>query len=119
MITGLPLVKIGFRNGQRRPYCTRVSDCYLSRKAVATGQTLKRAEFKWYKINDAGQEAEYFNMLLFSPFRSYPRRFPERCGDKYHFFLSTADGSAKVDISDGAIHLFTWLIRLHIGLKCG
>ena len=49
-------------------------------KAVATGQTLKSAEFKWYKINDAGQEAEYFNMLLFSPFRSYPRRFPERCG---------------------------------------
>lgn len=21
-------------------------------------------EFKWYRINDAGQEAEYFNMLL-------------------------------------------------------
>lgn len=32
--------------------------------AVATGQTLKSAEFKWYKINDAGQEAEYFNFLL-------------------------------------------------------
>jgi hypothetical protein len=45
--------------------------------------------------------------------------FLKGVGDKYHFFLSTADGSAKVDISDGAIHLFTWLIRLHIGLKCG
>ena len=33
-------------------------------KAVATGQTLKEAEFKWYKINDAGQEVEYFNMFL-------------------------------------------------------
>ncbi len=33
-------------------------------KAVAQGQTLKSAEFKWYKINDAGQEVEYFNMLL-------------------------------------------------------
>ena len=33
-------------------------------KAVATGQTLKSAEFKWYKINDAGQEAEYFNIQL-------------------------------------------------------
>ncbi|ATG03481.1 MULTISPECIES: Hcp family type VI secretion system effector [Lelliottia] len=33
-------------------------------KAVATGQTLHSAEFKWYQINDAGQEAEYFNMLL-------------------------------------------------------
>ena len=33
-------------------------------KAVATGQTLKSAEFKWYKINDADQEVEYFNMLL-------------------------------------------------------
>ena len=33
-------------------------------KAVAQGQTLKCAEFKWYRINDAGQEVEYFNMLL-------------------------------------------------------
>ncbi|HDG1709494.1 TPA: Hcp family type VI secretion system effector [Kluyvera ascorbata] len=33
-------------------------------KVVAKGQTLKSAEFKWYKINDAGQEVEYFNMLL-------------------------------------------------------
>lgn len=32
-------------------------------KAVSTGQTLKSAEIKWYKINDAGQEVEYFNML--------------------------------------------------------
>ncbi|MHA7845636.1 Hcp family type VI secretion system effector [Serratia sp. D1N4] len=33
-------------------------------KAVATGQTLKSAEIKWYCINDAGQEIEYFNTLL-------------------------------------------------------
>lgn len=33
-------------------------------KAVATGQSLQSAEFKWYKINDAGQEVEYYNMLL-------------------------------------------------------
>ncbi|MGC6133116.1 type VI secretion system tube protein TssD [Enterobacter cloacae] len=33
-------------------------------KAVVTGQTLKTAEFKWYKINDAGQEVEYYNMTL-------------------------------------------------------
>lgn len=33
-------------------------------KAVAQGQTLKSAEYKWYRINDAGQEVEYFNMLL-------------------------------------------------------
>jgi type VI secretion system secreted protein Hcp len=33
-------------------------------KAVATGQTLKSAEFKWYNINDAGQEVEYFNIML-------------------------------------------------------
>lgn len=33
-------------------------------RAVATGQTLKSAEIKWYRINDAGQEVEYFNMLL-------------------------------------------------------
>ncbi|RJT50884.1 Hcp family type VI secretion system effector [Rahnella variigena] len=33
-------------------------------KAVATGQTLESAEFKWYRINDAGQEVEYFNMYL-------------------------------------------------------
>lgn len=33
-------------------------------KAVTSGQTLKSAEFKWYRINDAGQEAEYFNIKL-------------------------------------------------------
>lgn len=33
-------------------------------KAVATGQTLESAEIKWYRINYAGQEEEYFNMLL-------------------------------------------------------
>ena len=33
-------------------------------KAVATGQTLKSAEIKWYRINHGGQEEEYFNMLL-------------------------------------------------------
>lgn len=33
-------------------------------KAVATGQTLCSAEIKWYRINDAGQEVEYFNMFL-------------------------------------------------------
>lgn len=27
-------------------------------------QTLKSAELKWYRINDAGQEEEYFNILL-------------------------------------------------------
>jgi type VI secretion system secreted protein Hcp len=31
---------------------------------VATGQNLESAEIKWYRINDAGQEVEYFNMLL-------------------------------------------------------
>lgn len=40
-----------------------VSSPYLY-KAVTTGQTLKSAEFKWYKINDAGQEVEYFNTTL-------------------------------------------------------
>lgn len=33
-------------------------------KAVATGQTLRSAEFRWYNINYAGQEEEYFNILL-------------------------------------------------------
>ncbi|WP_067704419.1 Hcp family type VI secretion system effector [Erwinia sp. ErVv1] len=33
-------------------------------KAVSIGQTLKSAEFKWYRINHASQEEEYFNMLL-------------------------------------------------------
>lgn len=31
---------------------------------MTTGQTLKSAEFKWYAINDAGQEAEYYNIKL-------------------------------------------------------
>ena len=33
-------------------------------KAVTSGQTLKSAEIKWYKIDDAGQEVEYFNTKL-------------------------------------------------------
>ncbi len=33
-------------------------------KAVTTGQTLPSAMFKWYRINDAGQEVEYFNTKL-------------------------------------------------------
>lgn len=39
------------------------SSTYLY-KAVSTGQLLKSAELKWYRINDAGQEVEYFNMFL-------------------------------------------------------
>ncbi|MFE8118226.1 Hcp family type VI secretion system effector [Brenneria goodwinii] len=33
-------------------------------KFVATGCTLQSAEIKWYQINRAGHETEYFNMLL-------------------------------------------------------
>ncbi|OCQ51869.1 Major exported protein [Photorhabdus australis subsp. thailandensis] len=33
-------------------------------KAVATGQTLQSANIKWYRINDAGQEEEYFHILM-------------------------------------------------------
>lgn len=33
-------------------------------KAVSTGQNLTSAEIKWYKINNAGQEVEYFNIFL-------------------------------------------------------
>lgn len=33
-------------------------------KALSSGLTLKRVELKYYKINDAGQEVEYFNTLL-------------------------------------------------------
>ncbi|WP_322062546.1 Hcp family type VI secretion system effector [Paraburkholderia sp. J63] len=33
-------------------------------KAVSKGQTLKSAELKWYRINDAGQEEVYFIMLM-------------------------------------------------------
>ena len=33
-------------------------------KAASTGQTLKSAEFKWYRINNGGQEVEYFNVKL-------------------------------------------------------
>jgi len=41
------------------------SSLYLM-KAVATGQTLKSAEFKFYAINYAGQEAEYYNITLYN-----------------------------------------------------
>ena len=33
-------------------------------KAVTSGQTLKSIEVKWYKIDDAGREVEYFNTKL-------------------------------------------------------
>ena len=33
-------------------------------KAVATGQTLKSAEIRWYRINHAGQEECYFVMTI-------------------------------------------------------
>jgi len=39
------------------------SSAYLFR-AVNKGQTLKSAEFKWYRIDENGQEEEYFNTLL-------------------------------------------------------
>ncbi|WP_338558491.1 Hcp family type VI secretion system effector [Erwinia sp. E_sp_B04_7] len=39
------------------------SSSYLY-KAVSTGQNLKSAEIKWYQINNAGFEKEYFNMFL-------------------------------------------------------
>lgn len=32
--------------------------------AVARGMTLKSAELKWYRVNDAGREEEYFNMSM-------------------------------------------------------
>ncbi|HHQ6236914.1 TPA: Hcp family type VI secretion system effector [Klebsiella pneumoniae] len=39
------------------------SSPYFNR-AVATGQTLKSAEIRFYKINDAGQEVCYYIILL-------------------------------------------------------
>lgn len=33
-------------------------------KAVCEGQTLKKVEIKWYRIDDTGTETEYFNHLL-------------------------------------------------------
>lgn len=33
-------------------------------KAAATGQILKSAEIRWYNINDAGQEVEYFRITM-------------------------------------------------------
>jgi type VI secretion system secreted protein Hcp len=42
---------------------TDASTPYLY-KAVTSGQTLKSIEIKWYKIDDAGKEKEYFNTKL-------------------------------------------------------
>lgn len=39
------------------------SSAYLY-KALTTGETLKSIELKYYRINDAGYEEEYFNTLL-------------------------------------------------------
>jgi type VI secretion system secreted protein Hcp len=42
---------------------TDASTPYLY-KAVTSGQTLKSVEIKWYRIDDAGKEKEYFNTKL-------------------------------------------------------
>jgi type VI secretion system secreted protein Hcp len=42
---------------------TDASTPYLY-KAVTSGQTLTSIEIKWYKIDDAGKEKEYFNTKL-------------------------------------------------------
>lgn len=42
---------------------TDASTPYLY-KAVTSGQTLKSVELKWYRIDDAGKEKEYFNTRL-------------------------------------------------------
>jgi type VI secretion system secreted protein Hcp len=42
---------------------TDASTPYLY-KAVTRGQTLKSIQIKWYKIDDAGKEQEYFNTTL-------------------------------------------------------
>lgn len=39
------------------------SSAYLY-KAVAKGQTLRSAELRWYRIDDAGREKVYFTMRL-------------------------------------------------------
>lgn len=39
------------------------SSAYLY-KALTTGETLKSVELKYYRINEAGYEEEYFNTLL-------------------------------------------------------
>lgn len=39
------------------------SSSYLYR-AISSGENLKRVELKFFRINDAGQEIEYFNTLM-------------------------------------------------------
>ncbi|PYZ34569.1 hypothetical protein DNK77_21270 [Enterobacter cloacae complex sp.] len=48
----------------RYSYCPVFQGATSLYKAVSTGQLLKSAEMKWYRINDAGLEEEYFNMFL-------------------------------------------------------
>ncbi len=51
---------------------TGVSECSQQRgnlkdnryKALSIGQTLKKAEFRFYKIDDSGKEKEYFKIIL-------------------------------------------------------
>ncbi len=31
---------------------------------LVCGRTLKSAEIKWYRVDDAGREIEYFNMMM-------------------------------------------------------
>ena len=56
---------VGARIHKPLSFCKEIdsSSVYLY-KAVTTGQTLKTAEFKWYRINESGQEVEYFTTKL-------------------------------------------------------
>ena len=84
-------------------------------KAVTTGQTLKTAEFKFYRINDAGQEVEYFNITLdnvklvrVAPLMHASRILPERSITTWNVLSSATRKSPGLTKTATIIHSDSW-----------
>ncbi|MBB1202972.1 type VI secretion system tube protein Hcp [Enterobacteriaceae bacterium 89] len=61
-LTGMPT---GTRQHEAYTFEKEIdSSSSLLFRALTTGQTMKMAEFKYYRINHNGQEEEYFNVRL-------------------------------------------------------
>ncbi len=87
--------------------------CYGVYKAL--NSPIDQTVYKVEKINSkvslyvtegsAGATTNFVYQFYLVPPEVSKDAFLKGVGGKYHSFLSTSDGSAKVDISDDAIHL--------------
>lgn len=87
--------------------------CYGAYKAL--NSPIEQTVYKVEKINpkvslyvtegSAGATTNFVYQFYLVPSEVTKEAFLKGVGDKYQSFLSTSDGSTKIDISDSAIHL--------------